>query len=195
MAEYVENASGLQGILIASREEGAILGAIDGIYIDPTKRALAAVGYRPRRGGRRGHFILVEAIETVGRDIVLIDSESSAKEVGESTTLPGRSLKSLQGCWVTTDDGHHLGTLVDMDFSGHNWLISELELSDNKRLPVDPNELQIGDAIIVPRGYAELVTARPEAQYGVMGRLLGGERIDDIRNTIQRVLGSNKKDD
>ncbi|MCB9655648.1 MAG: PRC-barrel domain-containing protein [Deltaproteobacteria bacterium] len=192
--ENVENASELRGILIVSREEGAILGAIDSIYIDPDTRALVAVGYRPRKNARRDRFVLTQAIEKVGRDVVLIDSEDSAKAVDEETTVPGRSLKSLQGCWVTTDDGRHLGTLVDVDFSSAHWLISELELADNKRLPVDPNELRIGDEIIVPRAYAERVTARPEAQYGVMGRLLGGDRIDDIRSTIQRVLGSNKKD-
>jgi sporulation protein YlmC with PRC-barrel domain len=180
----------LKGVWLISHEEGAIVGKVSGITIDHEKKAVMALAFKPTKGGPDG-FVLTEKIERVGRDVILVRSEEDAVLEKE---IPGRDLKALQGCWITTMDGNHVGTLVDLDFTS-DWQISELELEDNKRLPVVAAEIKLGDEVLVPADYADKVKDGPEEKYGAFGRLIGSDRIDDMRDTIKKVLSRKPKAD
>ena len=187
-----ETASDLKGVLIVAREEGAQLGTISGIYVSPERRALSGIGLRSRGLGRKEFFVGVDAIDRVGRDVIFVVSEHAAKPI-EEVADPGRSLKELQGEWVTTMDGRHLGTLVDVDFSPDSWQFSELTLAEGKHLPVNPAEIRIADEIIVPTAYLERVQDSAADREGLMSRAFGEERMKEMKESIRRALRRMKR--
>lgn len=169
-----------------AREEGAQLGTVTGINIDVETKAISAIRFRPKTG-RGQSFVSMKDVQLVGRDVVLVSSENSVKSISDELEPPGRDLEDLQGCWVTTMEGKHLGSLVDVDFKPNDWLISELTLSDGKSLEVDPNQVKIHDEILVPADYEQKVKAAPE-QPGVMSRIFGEDTMQRLKGSLQRAL-------
>ena len=159
----IESAAELRGLSVITREDGALLGSVSGVTVDPVRRAIATLILRARSAPRKELFVPMEEIELIGRDAILIKSQSSAHPI-EGGDLPGKSLRALQGAWVTTLEGKHLGTLIDIDFSARDGRISELELAEGKRIAVDGAEITIGDEILVPATYADRMTDIPRAQ-------------------------------
>lgn len=184
----IETASDLRGVLVVAREEGAQLGTVSDVYIDTENKLIAAISFRSRGLTGRVHFVLTGEIQLVGRDVILVVSERSAKPLDGAEPPPGKSLRELQGCWVTTLNGKHLGTLVDLDFSPGDWEVSELTLAEDKHLPVTAGEIKIADEILVPVSYADRVQKSQKDRTGVLGRVLGTETVADVKKTIQRVL-------
>jgi sporulation protein YlmC with PRC-barrel domain len=178
--------SELRGLLVIAREEGANLGVVSGIYFDPEAAKISCLTL----GRRKGKSRVVDATDVIsfGRDVVMVSSEVGVKTVEEAGEPRGRSLKDLQGLWVTTHGGERLGTLVDVDVGGEDWSISEIRLADDKRLPVVAGEIVIGrDEILVPKEYAGRVTADHEKP-GFIGRLFGREAVEDAGSAIRRAL-------
>ena len=186
MANTIEHASELRGVLLVAREEGAQLGTVTGINVNPDSKQIAAIRFRPKTG-RKEAFVLMADVQLIGRDVVLVSSEIAVKPIEDDITAPGKNLEELQGAWVTTTEGKHLGTLVDVDFRPRDWLISELDLSDGKSLEVDPTELRIGDEVIVPASYAKRVKEAPK-QPGVMSRIFGADTMEQLKGTLTRAL-------
>lgn len=184
----IETASDLQGVLVVAREEGAQLGTVSGVHVDPDKKAISAVVFRARGFGGKSYFVPTSEIQLVGRDVVLISTEKAAKPAGDGNEIPGKSLKDLQGCWVTTFEGTHVGTLVDIDFSPRDWSFSEITLAEDKHLPIVPGEIKMGDEILVPPAYLDKVLDSSKEKAGVLGRVLGKETVEDMKNTIKRVM-------
>lgn len=183
----MEHASELRGLLVVASDEGAQLGNLSGIYIDPAKKSIAALTFRTRRLGGDEYFVAIGDVKTVGRDVVLISSEAAAQKISDEEKPPGKSLKELQGAWVTTMDGDHLGALVDLDFSD-DWRISELSLANDGEVQVEANDIKIGDAIIVPVEYAERVRRARESSPGFLRRAFGGESLEDTKQALKRAL-------
>jgi sporulation protein YlmC with PRC-barrel domain len=188
----IESAAELRGLPVITREDGVLLGSVSGITVDPVRRAIATLTLRTR-APKKELFVPMEEVELIGRDAILIKAQASARPIEKPTDLPGKSLRALQGAWVTTLEGKHLGTLVDIDFSGRDGQISEIELAEGKRVSVEAAEITIGDEILVPASCVERMADIPRGKYGLLGRLLGTDRIDDLRHTLQRVLGRKPK--
>lgn len=169
----LDRVSDLRGIAVVSGDEGAQLGTLSAVYIDPTKNCIAAIGYRTRRIGGDEFYVLASDVKTLGKDVVLISGEKAARRIAGVTKAPGHNLKDLQGSWVTTMNGHHLGTVLDLHFKPETWAIAMIELADDRQLPVDASEIKIGDEILVPASYAERVQAS-ERKGGFMRRVFGG---------------------
>jgi sporulation protein YlmC with PRC-barrel domain len=104
----------------------------------------------------------------VGKNAVLISNEEAARPVNDLTPPPGRSVKDMHGVWVTTMDGHHLGTVEDMSFST-DWMIAELTLAKHRVLGIDPERSTIADEILVPSDCADKIREEspPEAGHGL----------------------------
>lgn len=183
----MEHASELRGFLVVARKEGAQLGHLSAIYVDPVQKRIAALTFRKRWLGGGEYFVPIDAVQTLGRDVVLISSENEVTKIGDGKRPPGRSLKDLQGTWVTTANGKHLGTLVDLDFNT-DWNISDLSLADDRELPIELDALQIGDEIIVPAEYADRVRSNSEAKPGFLRQLFGSESVDETKRTLKRAL-------
>ena len=184
----MEYASELRGFPVVSSDEGAVLGTLSTIYINAADRRVAALGYRTRWLRGEEFFVPISDVRKIGRDVVLIASETSAEKITNGVPEPpGRSLKDLQGVWVTTMDGRQLGTLVDVEFT-EDWWISELSLAEDKAISVDAREIKIGDQIIVPAEYADRVRATRETEPGFLRRVFGGESRDDTKRALRRAL-------
>jgi sporulation protein YlmC with PRC-barrel domain len=190
----LDRGSEMRGFLVVSRKEGDQQGIVSGLHIDTGTKRVAAYRYRRRkRIGTDEYFVPVEQVESVGRDVVTITSEEVATKCSEHAPAPGRSLKDLQGAWVTTMDGNHLGTLVDLEFESTQWGITDLFLADDKRLPVRRDEIEIGDEILVPVGYRELVTDVDEGTPGFLRRAFGREALEDVKRALGRALRRKQK--
>ena len=170
-----EHASEIRGFPVISRKEGAMLGTVAAIYLDTAANSVAALSYRPRRMSRDRYYVAAQSVQIVGRDIVLIGSESDTTQITDASVPAGQCLKELQGSWVTTSEGKHLGALADVDFSQKDWAITRLILSEDRSLPVDANDIRIGDEIIVPAEYADRLEVLHESDPGVLRRIFGTE--------------------
>lgn len=192
----LESIAELRGIWVTDLERGCLLGTVSGMTVDPSNGEVAGLIYRTRKGPKQKFFVPRAQIDKIGRDVVFLKSDTG-QAIEHIEDAPGVSLKELQGQWVTTMDGKHLGTLVDIDFSPSDWKISELELSQDKRLGVDASAIKIGDEILVPAEYADHLKDMPQERYGAMGRILGAERIDDLRKAMEKALrrDENRSDD
>jgi sporulation protein YlmC with PRC-barrel domain len=183
-----DRSTDLRDLLVVAGEEGALLGIVSGMQIDTEAKRVAAFTFRRRkRVGTEELFVPVGEVESVGRDVVTISREAAAIKKSDAALL-GRSLKELQGAWVTALDGNHVGTLVDVEFTTTDWAITELILADDKKLPIDRDEVQIGDEILVPIEYRERVEDVGVEKRGFLHRVLGGEALDDMKQALRRAL-------
>ena len=181
-----EHASDLRGFLVVATEEGAQAGVLSSVQVDVKGKCMAGLVYRTRRVAGERRFVAVDQIQSLGRDVALISSETSTRLVTAENPAPGRSLRELQGAWVATMEGEHLGTLLDLDFSRSDWSIKELILADHKRLPVEAREIKIADEVLVPASYAQRVEPEGEEKPGLLERALGSDTVDHIRGALQR---------
>ena len=61
---------------------------------------------------------------------------------------------------------------MDLEVRRDDWTISELCLSDNRRLPIESATLQLGDdEIIVPASYGDRVFEAPKTGPGFLRRI------------------------
>jgi sporulation protein YlmC with PRC-barrel domain len=183
-----EPISQLEGILIVAKEEGAQLGKVSGIFMDPALRKLAAVTFRPHSIGPM-HFVPVEEIAWIGHDVLFLSRKGASHPYSGSDHPNWRPLKDIQGLWVTTQDGTHLGVVLDVEIDPKAWTIAELSLADGHFLPVKPEEIVIGlDEVIVPSSYrAHLKGAKAEAK-GLLARVVGRETIEELGGVLRRAL-------
>lgn len=188
----METASGLRGMPVITREEGAQLGRVAGVYVSTETNTISAITIRPGARAGKGGYVPSAQIQLIGKDVVLVSSESALRASGD---VPGRSLKDLQGSWVTTNGGKHVGTLIDLDFSPKSWEISELSLAEDRHLAVTAQEIKIGDEIIVPPEYVDRVEISEKTRTGILGRLMGEEMVEDVKNTVKRILRRSRSEE
>jgi sporulation protein YlmC with PRC-barrel domain len=185
-ASAMESIAELRGIPVVDLETGSILGSVAGLTVDQHTGVIATLVYRAKKGKQR-FAVPTAQVAKIGRDVVLLRAQSG-QPIDKIEDAPGVSLKELQGCWVTTLEGRHLGTLVDIDFSASDWRVSELELAEGKHLAVEAEALRFGDEILVPSEYLERVKEMPKERYGALGRFFGRDRIDDLRRAMKKTL-------
>ena len=79
--------SEFRGVLVISREEGANLGIVSRIYIDPGNAKIACLTLGRKGNGR---YIDPSDIISFGRDVVLVHSEAAVKE----------AVSGIRGRWL-----------------------------------------------------------------------------------------------
>lgn len=188
--EARDRAMELRGALIVSLEEGCQVGNVEKVFVDLQGKKLAGLQVQlGRPNGKSSAFIAGEDIRMVGRDVVLVSSENAVVPVPE--TAPGTDLRLLRGLWVTTIEGRHLGTLVDVKIGPSTTTISGLELSRGNSLPVEPSEITIGDdEIIVPADYATRMKRirKRGVNGGMLSRAFDSEATEELAHAISRVV-------
>ena len=173
-------------MLVIAREHGAQMGTVASFYIDPGAKKLAGLTVRPRAFAKE-RFVAMKDVLQLGKDVVSISAEEAVVDIPDG--FAHRKLKSLQGLWVTTLGGSHLGALADLDVSQDDWTISELTLTGDRALPVNAAEITIGeDEILVPAAYADLVDESAEEKSGFMERVFGKESIADVNEALSRTM-------
>lgn len=184
-----EHVTNIMGFLVVAHEEGQQLGNIYRIYIDPEVGRIASLSFRAGPMSKP-EFVNAEFIERIGEDVVLITGKKAISKITEKTKPAGRDLKDLLGAWVTTMNGEHLGTLIDLDVNPDTWEITDLWLGDGGHLQIDAADLRIGkDELLVPVEYAKKVKREAaNTRRGVFTRMLGSTTIDDLAASIRRAL-------
>jgi sporulation protein YlmC with PRC-barrel domain len=189
-----EHASEIRGYDIVTEKEGARLGHVSQVFLDPGEKKVSGLTFKPTM---LSHESWVDAtdITLIGRDVILIKAEEKAKSLaGDAPWVHGRSLKDLQGIAVVTKAGEQLGKLKDLEVQGEQWAISELTLSDARRLPIERDDLCIGpDQIILPEGYADRVTQADASEPSFLGRVFSADTAHEITETVKRTF--NRRED
>lgn len=162
-----EQVSEAVGYAVIAHKEGAQLGDVSHVFFDIETKCISGMTSRKKTFAPESWFG-VDQIEVMGKDVILLKSEASLTPVGKGGVVKGNSLKEMRGMRVVTTDGKLLGTLVDLEVQGKNWMISELWLSDKQRLPVVGADIVIGpDQIIVPAHYDAKVVHEEKASSAV----------------------------
>jgi sporulation protein YlmC with PRC-barrel domain len=183
-----ENTSSLPGMVVIAEKEGAFLGNVSRVFVDTETRQMRGIAFKTRRVFGSLAFVPVSSILKVGRDVVTVQAETDAHDVTDSSPAPGVDLKSMQGHWVTTSTGKHLGRLADLDFEPTTWSITAICLDDGGSLPVTPNDVTFGsDEVIVPAAIAPNLKISQETQ-GVLTRMLGHETGHKVVETVQKAV-------
>lgn len=182
----MQHATELEGIPVIDLEKGAILGTVIGMTLDPETAVIASFVYTAPKG-KQVYFVPTVAVQKIGQDVVFLKGDAG-QAIDDIANAPGLSLKELQGRRVTTMEGRHLGTLMDIDFSSVTWRMTDFLLAEGKQLTIEADSLKIGDEILVPAGYEGRLQELPKERYGAIGRLVSPERIDDFRSTIARIF-------
>ena len=189
----MESASGLRGTLVVTKQEGSQLGQIAKIYFHPETKKISGVSLRKNLIGE-DFFVDVENIDFIGEDVIFVQNKEAVKPISEMNKPTGNSLKDLQGSWVTTLGGDHVGILVDVEIHPKEWVISELLLSESRRLSIEPAEVTMGqDEVLVPGNYADKVKESDASKRGFIARTFGQEIFDDLSNTIARTVKRMKR--
>jgi len=179
-----ESMSDLRGMPVIARAEGRKLGTVVKVLIDPSTRRLAGLVLRPHRFADR-QIVLGRDIEVLGDDVVIVPKAAAAAGLLKDT-LPGRDVRDLQGVWVTTMDGRHVGTVVDLELDPETLELTALHLSDDRRLAVD-DTLAIGpDEMIVSADLQGKLTMPAEREPGLLSRLFGREQIKQVAGAMRR---------
>lgn len=192
LSQHMTEASELKGFIVVAKSECKLLGEVSQIFLDPKEHKITALQLKTWRWRKDKHFIPVAEVEIIGQDVILVKDIASCKtnDFYEPNWL---SLKDLQGNWITTMEGTHLGTLIDVDFSTDDWVVSHLFLSGHKVMKIDPSEIVFGkDELVVPTHYADCI--QKQKQPGFLHRLFGEESFAQVSKAVSRsTKNSNSK--
>lgn len=189
--DHMTEATELQGFIVVAKAEGKLLGEVAQIFLDPNEKKIAALLLKGRGWRREKYFVSVDAIELLGEDVILVKDLASCKTYDECFDPKWLSIKDLQGNWITTLEGDHLGSLIDVDFSPKNWVISHLYLSHHQVMEVIPSEVVFGkDEVVVPVHYSGDIVQQERP--GFLRRLFGDESFQQVSKAVAK--SSKKKD-
>lgn len=154
-----DHASRTVGRSVIARKEGAQIGDVAQIFFDPDSRSISGMTSKTRVFAPERWFG-VDDIELIGKDVVLLGSETSLTPINHKGIPRGKSFKDLRGMWVVTVDGARLGRLVDLKIHQQGWVIEQLVLDHNRVLDVDSADIRIVKGkILVPADYSDRVTS------------------------------------
>lgn len=180
-------ASGIRGLVVVSNKEGKLLGKVSHVFVDPVKKKLSGIVVKDEFWSMSRQYIPMSEIEDLGEDVVFIKAEKSCEKVSDLGDLPGMSIKDLQGKWITTREGKHLGQFLDANFSHGTWGLSELILSDNRVLKVTPDDITLGeDEVMVPKSYADKIVKQPQRKSGIMSLVFGEDTAEQVSKAVNR---------
>lgn len=180
------HARSINGVMAITRDEGAFLGTISTVLIDPESRRLARVGVRRHRWSPE-QVADAAQIVSIGKDVVLLTSEASLQV---ATQMDGnmRSLQELKGLWVTTTDGDHVGMLEDIEIEPGDWRVSELHLRGGQMLEIrGAEDCVLGhDEILVSPAAKATMSHVAEPRRGLRERLFGRTAAEEPTGSVDR---------
>jgi len=131
------------GTMVISREEGAHLGFVERIGVDPRTCSMSALTFRQSRLSPE-QAALTGSLVTLGRDVTFIETETAAVPATEAVKDEYRWLNELIGLPVTTQAGDRVGTLVDVGVSPEDWRIVEIYLSGERTIAIKAGDTTNG---------------------------------------------------
>ena len=145
----------LKRLTVVSKKEGRILGYISDVFISPKMKSLSNLLLKEAYWSTTYKSLKVKHIETVGEEIIVVDSANNCLPIKNLDTVSGINIDNIKGREIITRDGAYLGDLTEVNFSLNSWDIVDLIISSDRVLPVITKEILIGkDDILVPSSYA-----------------------------------------
>ena len=181
----------IQGMQVISLAEGRILGAVQKVYLNPSKKAVSGMLVRQSGMGRGEGWVEVREVTQIGEDVLFVTKASAYKAKGPM----GRSLKDLMGMPVMSKDGKLLGSLVDVEVD-QKWRVVELSLSEGRQIEIDPRHAVFGQDTILLKAGAEQRIRSVKSKPGFLARMFGAQAIEEAADAIarvERVRGPTKK--
>lgn len=180
----LEKMSEMKDTVIISEVEGAYLGNISQVYINPETKKISSITYKSNRLFASSSFIPADLITRIGRDVIFVQSETNARELSGTSKPSGQEIKTFLGHRITTTNGRFLGNLADLEFDGETHAIKVILFTDGSCLPVSSHEVKFGeDEIIVPASIESKI--KKTSVTGMLGRILGWDIIDQISTSVE----------
>lgn len=173
----------IQGMQVISLAEGRILGAVQKVYLNPSKKAVSGMLVRQSGMGRGEGWVEVRDVSQIGEDVLFVTKASAYK----AKAPMGRSLKDLMGMPVMSKDGKLLGSLVDVEVDP-KWQVVELSLSEGRSIQIDPRHAVFGqDTVLLKAGAEQKIRSAPKSKPGFLARMFGAQAIEEAADAIARV--------
>ncbi len=190
-----ELVSQMIGHWVIAQKEGAQLGAVSHVHIDVKRNKISALSFKAGVMGET-FWVAAKNIKLIGKDVVLISSETLINAPSSEEKPSGVSLKELSGFLVATAEGRHLGKLKDLEVQGKNWVVCGLCMEGGKKLSLDPSEMTVGpDQIVVPKEHAERIIEEttPEEQ-SALGRFFSSAstQAQEVATNVKKSFAANK---
>jgi len=180
----------IQGMQVISLAEGRILGAVQKVYLDPSKKAVSGMLVRQSGMGRSEGWVEVRDVAQIGEDVLFVTKAAAYK----AKAPMGRSLKDLMGMPVMSKDGKLLGALVDVEVD-EQWRVVELSLSEGRLIQIDPRQSVFGqDTVLLKPGSEQRLRSAPKSKPGFLARMFGAQAIEEAADAIARVERIRKAD-
>ena len=152
-----------KGTSVVSLADGANLGSVDRVFLDPERRAIVGFTFHSGGffGGKTTYMVDVTDIHAIGPDAVTLRDASSVRgEVAIQTRCEGLiDLDALLKRQVMTEGGHLVGQVTAIEF--------EQDSYDLQRIEVTPSAPQPAETIAATRiahiGSDLIVVADPPA--------------------------------
>lgn len=170
-----EKVSSLRGAFVVTEDRGNILGNITNIYVNPDTKKVSAIVFKEDRMFSPYKFISADFLTKVGTDTVFVKSGDNAKQITDTVKPVGKDVKAFLGNWITTDHGRHLGNFLDFEFDSSSRGITNIDFTTGAVLPVNLNELKIGDDELIVPAAIESKMRKPSLTISLLNRLFGPE--------------------
>lgn len=150
-----ERVSELHRNLVVSYDEGERLGHVTNTYFEKSSCSIRGLSLSPGFiKSDQEKFASFKSIHRLGKSVVIISAQKELTNIPQK--LEGGSLRELKGTKVVTQEGEHLGELLDVNVYAKSGIISDIILYGAKKLRIDVKKdgISIGpDMIIVPANY------------------------------------------
>lgn len=158
----------VDGISVIALDSGVKLGEVEELLFDLEQNQLVGILLEDAGLTHPAKAIPCSAVKSIGPDAVMVDSESSVMDADSHDQMQ-RVLKQerkVEGKQVYTEDGKHLGKIVDIHFDEKTGRIEGYEVSggifadaySGRSFIPAPKTMKIGkDVTIVPAEVARIV--------------------------------------
>lgn len=188
-------ASNLAKLLVSSESEGAILGHVTHMVCDREEKAVVAIGFRENIF-KDEYLVPVSAVHKIGRDMLMIDTESAMEPMPKHLPAGQMFFKSLTGTMISSLAGNMLGRLSDIAMHQDSWKFNRLYFDQHHWLDVEPESITIGpDQILVPAGATDRIVEIKNQQGWSLARAFEKETYEQITERVQKSFRRRKRDD
>lgn len=188
-------ASSLMRLEVSTQEEGAKLGHVTHVLCDRNRKAVIAIGFRENIF-KDEYLVRSENIKKIGRDLLVISSESCIESMPKHLPDGQIFLRSFTGTPIASLAGNALGKLSDIAIDRDSWYFQRLYFDHHHWLEVTPDTITIGpDQILVPAGSTDQIVEEKADPGWRMSKAFEKETYQHLGETFQRSFRQRKDDE
>jgi uncharacterized protein YrrD len=161
------NSKQIHGLAVVSIADGAKVGTIDRIYLDPVGKQIVGFAIKPE-GARLSrdtpNLIDVDDVHSLGPDALTLSDTGAVRGDRTRAYLDGLvATDDLTKRKVVTEGGTYVGEVADLEFADGGYALTGIEVSpgffkSNKLVPTDQivnigaELVMVSDAVCAPEG-------------------------------------------